>query len=169
MAPHVLPVARGFAGGIRDLESGPAVFEKGTVAFVEWNGAAGNGGFRIGAVTIMNKPLLGLVLGGVLGVFDGLSAMFSAPETRPELLGIVIGSTMKGLIVGVAAGFFARKVNSVPAGIVFGLVVGAFLAWLIAFMNGKYYLEIILPGSILGIIVGFATQRYGRGSAATAA
>jgi hypothetical protein len=30
--------------------------------------------------------------------------------------------------------------------------------------NGVYYyLEIILPGAILGLIVGYATQEYGRG------
>jgi hypothetical protein len=35
--------------------------------------------------------------------------------------------------------------------------------------DGKhYYWEIILPGSVLGLIVGYATQRYGRGSALTA-
>jgi hypothetical protein len=28
-------------------------------------------------------------------------------------------------------------------------------------MQGKYYMEIMLPGSILGLIVGFATQRMG--------
>ena len=31
--------------------------------------------------------------------------------------------------------------------------------------NGQhYYLEIILPGSVLGLIVGYATQQYGRSS-----
>jgi hypothetical protein len=28
-------------------------------------------------------------------------------------------------------------------------------------MQGKYYFEIMLPGGILGIIVGYATWRYG--------
>ena len=59
----------------------------------------------------------------------------------------------------------ARKVDSVPAGILFGLAVGAFFAFLVAAMpqpSGEhYYLEIILPGSVLGVIVGYATQRYG--------
>jgi hypothetical protein len=115
----------------------------------------------------MNKPLLGLVLGGVLGIFDGLSALLSAPETRPAILGIVIGSTVKGLVTGVLIGWFARKVNSLPLGIAFGLVVGLFFAYLVAMApdpaTGKhYYWEIMLPGSFLGIIVGYATQRYGR-------
>jgi hypothetical protein len=45
----------------------------------------------------MNKALLGLLLGGILGVLDGLSAWFT-PAVRNQLLGIVIGSTVKGLI-----------------------------------------------------------------------
>jgi hypothetical protein len=35
-------------------------------------------------------------------------------------------------------------------------------------MQHGYYFEIILPGSIVGIIVGYATQRYGAPSAAPA-
>jgi putative effector of murein hydrolase LrgA (UPF0299 family) len=34
-------------------------------------------------------------------------------------------------------------------------------------MQHGYYFEIILPGSIVGMIVGFATQRYGTAAAAT--
>lgn len=114
----------------------------------------------------MNKPVLGLILGGVLGVFDGLTALISAPETAPQIMGIVIGSTIKGLIVGVLIGWFARKVDSLPLGILFGLLVGAFFAFLVALMpdaqGNHYYVEIMLPGSVLGIIVGYATQRFGR-------
>ena len=114
----------------------------------------------------MSKPLLGLVLGGILGIFDGLSALVSAPETAPQIVGIVIGSTFKGLIAGVLIGWFANKVDSLPLGILFGLAVGAFLAFLVAMMPDEggqhYYWEIMLPGSVLGIIVGYATQRYGR-------
>jgi hypothetical protein len=28
-------------------------------------------------------------------------------------------------------------------------------------MQGGYYFQIILPGTLVGLIVGFATQRYG--------
>jgi hypothetical protein len=113
----------------------------------------------------MSKPLLGLILGGVLGIFDGLTALFSAPEVAPQIATIVAGSTFKGLVVGALAGWFARKVPSLPAGILFGLGLGAFFAYLVAAMpqpSGEhYYWEIILPGSLLGMIVGYATQRYG--------
>ena len=111
----------------------------------------------------MNKPVFGLLLGGFLGIFDGLSAWFT-PEARVALLGIVIGSTVKGVITGISIGYFAKKVHSLPLGILFGLAVGMFLAFLVAAMpqpSGKhYYFEIMLPGSILGAVVGFATQRY---------
>ena len=114
----------------------------------------------------MNKPVLGMLLGGVLGILDGLSALVSAPEVAPAILGIVIGSTFKGLLTGVLIGFFARKVNSLPLGILFGLAVGLAFAYLVASFpdpaTGKhYYWEIMLPGSVLGIIVGYATQVYG--------
>ena len=113
----------------------------------------------------MKKPVLGMLLGGILGVFDGLSALVSAPETAPQIAGIVIGSTIKGIIAGVLIGWFARKVNSLPLGILFGLAVGALLAFAVAAMptpDGKhYYWQIMLPGSALGVIVGYATQRYG--------
>jgi putative effector of murein hydrolase LrgA (UPF0299 family) len=46
--------------------------------------------------------------------------------------------------------------------------VGAFLAFLVAYMQGAYYFQIMLPGSILGLIVGFATQKYGAVSRVTA-
>jgi hypothetical protein len=110
----------------------------------------------------MNKPLLGLLLGSVLGALDGLSALLSAPETAPAILSIVIGSTLKGLVVGLITGFFARKYNSLPLGILFGLGAGLFFAYVIVAMEGKYFWQIMLPGGLMGAIVGYATQRYGR-------
>ena len=72
--------------------------------------------------------------------------------------------SIKGLITGICIGYFAKKVNSLPLGILFGLAVGMLLAFVVAALPnpaGKhYYFEIMLPGSILGVIVGYATQRY---------
>lgn len=111
----------------------------------------------------MSKPVYGLLLGGILGIFDGLTAYFT-PEARSQMVAIVIGSTFKGLIAGLAIGYFARKVDSLPLGVVFGLGIGLVLAWIVAALpnpNGKhYYFEIMLPGAIVGAIVGYATQKY---------
>lgn len=117
----------------------------------------------------MKKPILGMVLGGVLGVFDGLTALVSAPELRDQMTGIVIGSTFKGLVAGVLIGWFAYRVRSLGAGIVAGVLISGFFAYLVAMQptNGVYYyLEIILPGAVLGLIVGYATQQYGQGRTA---
>ena len=114
----------------------------------------------------MNKVLLGLLLGALLGAIDGGTAWFT-PSVRAQFAAIIVGSTIKGLIAGTAAGFFARKVNSVPLGVLFGLGVGFLLAFIVAYMQHGYYLEIILPGSIVGMIVGYATQRYGMAPAPT--
>ena len=83
---------------------------------------------------------------------------------RAQLAGIVIGSTVKGIIAGVLIGVFARKVHSLALGIVFGLAVGLVLAFIVAQMQHGYYFQIMLPGGMVGLIVGYATQRYGRGS-----
>lgn len=118
----------------------------------------------------MNKILLGLILGGVLGIFDGLSALVSAPEVRPEIVAIVLGSMAKGLLAGIIIGYFARAKNNLPLGVVFGLLVGALCA--LPFAMGRdpntgqvYFWEILIPGSLVGLIVGYATQRYGKPSA----
>jgi hypothetical protein len=120
----------------------------------------------------VNKPVLGLVLGGALGVFDGLSALVSAPEVAPQITGIVVGSTIKGLVTGVCIGWFARKVHSLPLGILFGLAVGLVLAFAVASIpdpSGKhYYWQIMLPGALLGTVVGYVTQRHGSGARVTA-
>jgi hypothetical protein len=112
----------------------------------------------------MNKPLLGLLLGTGLGLIDGVSALWDAqydPEVRAGIMGIVIGSTFKGLLAGLATGFVARRYNALATVLAFGIVVSGLLAFLVAFLQGKYYLRITLPGAILGGIVGFAVQKYG--------
>ena len=115
----------------------------------------------------MSKPVLGLVLGGVLGIFDGLSALVSAPNDpaiKAGIVGIVIGSTVKGIITGALIGWYAKRAASMGATIVFGLIVGLALAFTISIMQKlagqpPYYWEIMLPGGILGMIVGYATFR----------
>ena len=50
-----------------------------------------------------------------------------------------------------------------------GLVMGAALAFIVAQLQHAHYLEIIVPGTIVGIILGFATQRYGAAPSAVTA
>ena len=109
----------------------------------------------------MSRITLAVLVGGALGILDGMTAWFY-PEARAGIVGIVIGSTVKGLLVGLLIGLFARKVTSLGWTLVVGTLVGAALALLVAALQGKYYLEITLPGSLVGLLTGFATMRYGR-------
>jgi hypothetical protein len=114
----------------------------------------------------MSKPLLGVVLGAILGALDGLTALLSGPEVAPQIVAIVIGSTIKGIVAGVIIGFVARRYHSLPLGILIGGLVGLVLAFAVAAMpdpSGKhYYLEIMVPGTLVGLILGYATQKFGR-------
>lgn len=109
----------------------------------------------------MRKVIFPTLLGGFLGIFDGLTAWFT-PEVRSMLLGIVIGSTIKGLLTGVIIGVFARKVHSILWGTLFGVAVGAFFAYLILLGNPGHALNIMLPGSLVGLIVGYVAQSDNR-------
>ena|SRR5215831_5790323 len=110
----------------------------------------------------MNKIVLGVLLGAILGIFDGLTALWTPdPAIRAGILGIVIGSTGKGLLAGLLCGVFARKVKSVTGGIALGLFLGFLFALLVALNVHNYYVRIIIPGTVVGLIVGYATQKYG--------
>lgn len=113
----------------------------------------------------MSKPVLGIILGIILGVFDGLTAWFT-PAARDMLSGIVMGSSMKGLLAGLIIGFYSRKVSDMTKGLIFGGIIGLALATLVAAMPGEngehYWIEIMIPGTIVGIILGWATQKYGK-------
>ncbi len=112
----------------------------------------------------MNKIWIGVVIGLVFGAVDGATAAFY-PDARPLLASIMVGSSFKGLLVGLLSGWFARKVQSTTWGIVAGAGVGLLLAFIVAAMNtvaGRHpYLEIMLPGFVFGAIIGFLTQRMG--------
>jgi F0F1-type ATP synthase assembly protein I len=77
----------------------------------------------------------------------------------------MVGSSIKGMIVGLLSGWFARKVQSTAWGIVVGSALGLLFAFLVAVgeaSKGKsHYLEIMLPGFVVGAIIGFLTQRMG--------
>jgi hypothetical protein len=72
----------------------------------------------------------------------------------------------KGLVAGILIGWFAKKVNNLAAGVAFGLAMGALFALPFAIPanpeTGRvYFWEIMIPGSLVGLIVGYLTQRYG--------
>jgi hypothetical protein len=107
----------------------------------------------------VKKVMFATLLGGFLGIFDGLTSLFT-PEVRDQLAGIVVGSTVKGLAAGALIGVFARRVQSLVWVLIFGVLVSGFFAYLVARMQGKYYVQIITPGALVGFIVGYATYRY---------
>jgi hypothetical protein len=112
----------------------------------------------------MNKPMVGLIAGAVLGVADGATAWFT-PAVRSEMTGILMGSGVKGMVVGIICGLIARKVHSTAVGLVAGAGFGLLFAYLVALMpepdGSHYYLQIMLPGFVLGAVIGFLTQRMG--------
>jgi hypothetical protein len=77
----------------------------------------------------VNKPVLGLLLGGALGALDGLTAL------------ILIGTVIAALL-------------ALPIALHADPVTGR-----------RYIWEIMIPGSIVGLIVGYATQRFGQPAA----
>jgi len=123
----------------------------------------------------MNKPLLGLLLGALLGALDGATSWFYE-EVRAidgKVMFISMASACKGLVAGLICGFVARKLRSLPLAIVIGLAAGALLSLVPALSEDPdtkqvYFWEIMIPGSICGMIVGFATQRYGAAPASPA-
>ena len=56
----------------------------------------------------MSKPMFGMLLGGILGIFDGLTALVSAPDVAPQIVSIVVGSMIKGF-VDVESGALSRE------------------------------------------------------------
>lgn len=117
---------------------------------------------------MMNRPLLGLLVGAGLGILDGLSALVSSPEVSEQIGGIVVGSMFKGLVAGVLVGLIARKFHSVSKGIALGTALATAVTFPIAHMNAThygradYYWKIMLPGALVGAIVGYVVIRYGR-------
>ena len=116
----------------------------------------------------MRKIMVGLMLGAVLGALDGATSWFT-PEVRAMLLQIIVGSMTKDAVVGIAAGIFAMKVRNVAQGVVFGAALGFALAFLVAYLQHAHYMEILIPGTLVGVLLSYATQKYGEAPAITQA
>lgn len=114
----------------------------------------------------MTKMKLGVVVGTGLGLLDGLSTFFVPEAVEMGMMPMIIcGSTIKGLISGAIIGAVSSRYRSLPLGLVVGLGVGVALSFLAALMpdpEGNYhFVEIMIPGAILGLMVGFVSQRWG--------
>jgi hypothetical protein len=115
----------------------------------------------MGRMQTIPKPLLGLILGGVLGLLDGLSGLFY-PELAPMMAMVILHSTGKGLISGLVIGYVARRVQSLALGIAAGLAIGAVLSYVVTLhAQPALFWDIMLPGALLGLVVGVATQKFG--------
>jgi hypothetical protein len=109
----------------------------------------------------LTKPMLGLAVGGTLGLLDGLSGFFE-PSLAPLMSSVITFSLLKGLLSGVAIGYFSKRVHSMLFGILAGLAIAAVFSMLLVLKSGMaLFFDIMLPGMLLGVIVGFATQRFG--------
>jgi hypothetical protein len=110
----------------------------------------------------LTKPMLGLSVGGVLGLLDGLSGFFE-PSLSPVMGSVITFSFLKGLLAGIATGYVSQRVHSMMLGVLAGIGIAAALSLLVILRAGvALFWDILLPGMLLGAIVGFATQRFGR-------
>ena len=110
----------------------------------------------------MAKPVLGLILGGTLGLIDGLSGFFE-PSLAPMMGSVITFSMLKGLVAGIAIGYLSQRVRSIALGTIAGMAIAAVLSLVVVVHAGMaLFWDIMLPGMLLGAIVGFATQRWGK-------
>jgi hypothetical protein len=100
-----------------------------------------------------------VVLAAVLGVLDGATAWFT-PEARPQLGQIIAGSVFKDVLGGVVIWVFARKASSPRSAILFGACIGFLLALVIALLQNAHYAQILVPGSLSGLLLGYAAWRF---------
>src|ERR1700739_2999906 len=117
----------------------------------------------------VKKRILGLAVGGTLGLLDGLSGFFE-PSLAPVMTSVITFSLLKGLVAGIAIGYFSDKVHSMLIGILAGIAIAALLSLAVILRAGMaLFWDIMLPGMLLGLIVGFTTQRFGRAKETAAA
>ena len=110
----------------------------------------------------LSKPMLGLAVGGTLGLLDGLSG-FLVPSLAPLMISVITFSLLKGLLSGIAIGFVSQRVHSMAIGLLAGLGIAALLSLLVILQAGMtLFWDIMLPGMLLGVVVGFTTQKFGK-------
>jgi hypothetical protein len=108
----------------------------------------------------MKKIPLGAISGTILGLIDGLSAFF-IPEAASMMTEIIVSSTIKGLVNGLIAGVIAKRSASILMTTIWSGLAGIVLSILSAIPSGAY-VEIIVPGTIVGLLSGFITAKWGK-------
>src|SRR5262245_25469296 len=116
----------------------------------------------------MKKIVFAMLLGAVLGALDGATAWFT-PAVRDAgmVATIMMYSSLKSVVAGLLHGVFGNYNKKELAVALFGFAVGLLLAYLVAMApdpntGQHYYLQIMIPGALVGLIVGYATARYGK-------
>jgi hypothetical protein len=110
----------------------------------------------------LTKPMLGLAVGGTLGLLDGLSG-FLEPSLAPVMSSVITFSLLKGLVAGIAIGFVSQRFHSMLVGILTGIGIAGALSLLVILRAGMtLFWDIMLPGMLLGVVVGFTTQKFGK-------
>jgi hypothetical protein len=113
-------------------------------------------------VMSLTKPMLGLAVGGTLGLLDGLSG-FLEPSLAPVMSSVITFSLLKGLLSGIAIGYVSQRFHSMLVGILAGAGIAAVLSLLVILRAGMaLFWDIMLPGMLLGVVVGFTTQKFGQ-------
>src|SRR5580692_5173303 len=109
----------------------------------------------------VSKPVLGLAVGGTLGLLDGLSG-FLEPSLARVMGSVITFSLLKGLVSGIAIGYVSERRDSMLVGILAGIGIAGALSLLVVLRAGMVlFWDIMLPGMLLGVVVGFTTQKFG--------
>jgi hypothetical protein len=117
-----------------------------------------------GIAMSLTKPMLGLAVGGTLGLLDGLSG-FLEPSLAPVMSSVITFSLLKGLVAGIATGYVSQRFHSMLVGILAGIGIAGALSLLVILRAGMtLFWDIMLPGMLLGVVVGFTTQKFGKQS-----
>jgi hypothetical protein len=82
------------------------------------------------------KPMLGLALGGVLGLLDGLSGFFE-PPLAPVMGSVITFSLLKGLLSRIATGYVSERVRSLLLGTLAGIGIAAALSLVVILRAGN--------------------------------
>src|SRR5467141_2718653 len=93
----------------------------------------------------LTKPMLGLTVGGVLGLLDGLSGFFE-PALKPVMGSVITFSLLKGLLAGITTGYVSERVHSMVLGILAGIGIAGMLSLLVILRAGMaLFWDIMVP------------------------